>query len=134
MERYARHCTPYTFLNTLTCPEWLTVVEDLLLEHRERQFPPTKTLSMFLAQAMNAGRSCQNIVNEMALTCALNGQPSISSNTGSYCKARQRLSLELISALVRYTGHQMTHHVPTHWCWQGHPVRLIDGTAYSAPS
>ena len=53
--------TPHTFFNLLTGPGLLSAVEDLLPEHRERSFPPTETLSMFLSQAMNADRSCQNI-------------------------------------------------------------------------
>ena len=38
------------FFNLLTSPELLSTVEDLLPEHRERLYPPTETLSMFLAQ------------------------------------------------------------------------------------
>ena len=49
----------YAFFNLLTGPECLEEVESLLPEHRERLFPPTETLSMFLAQAMSADRSCQ---------------------------------------------------------------------------
>jgi len=39
-------------------------VDELLSEHCERLYPPTETLSMFLAQAMSADRSCQHIVNQ----------------------------------------------------------------------
>jgi hypothetical protein len=42
----------------------LNKAEELLPEHRKRLYPPTETLSMFLAQAMNVDRSCQNIVNQ----------------------------------------------------------------------
>ncbi len=44
----------YRFFNLLTGPEMLSKVEELLPEtYRERQFLPTETLSMFLAQALN---------------------------------------------------------------------------------
>ncbi len=33
---------------------------------RERLYPPTETLSMFLDQAMSADLSCQHIVNQAA--------------------------------------------------------------------
>jgi hypothetical protein len=46
----------------LTSPELLSTVEELLPEHRERLYPPTETLSMFLAQALNEDRSCQKAV------------------------------------------------------------------------
>jgi hypothetical protein len=133
VQTYRQDATPHTFFNLLTDAELLSVVEDLLPEHRERRFPPTETLSMFLAQAMNADRSCQNIVNEMALTRALYGLSPGSSNTGSYCKARRRLPASMISGLVRHTGKQMADAAPMHWRWKGRSVRLIDGTTVELP-
>ena len=41
-------CDSYTFFNALTAPQWLDQVETLLPAHRERLFPPTEALSMFL--------------------------------------------------------------------------------------
>lgn len=133
IQKYSQSSTPHTFFNQLTSPELVSTVEDLLPEHRERRFPPTETLSIFLAQVMNADSSCQNIVNETALTRAIYGLPSCSSNTGSYCKARQRLPLSMVSELVRITGLQMADQAPMHWNWQGRPVRLIDGTTVELP-
>lgn len=132
-QKYSQSSTPHTFFNLLTSPELLSTVEDLLPAHRERSFPPTETLSMFLAQAMGTDNSCQNVVNEAALTRAISGLPPCSSNTGSYCKARQRLPLSMVSGLVRQTGMQMTAQVPGHWRWQGRPIRLIDGTTVELP-
>lgn len=132
-QKYTQSSTPHTFFNLLTSPELLSTVEDLLPEHRERRFPPTETLSMFLAQAMNADSSCQNIVNEAALTRAIYGLPPCSSNTGSYCKARQRLPLSMVAELVRQTGLQMADQAPRRWSWQGRPVRLVDGTTVELP-
>lgn len=133
LQQHSQQSTPTTFFNLLTSPELLSFVEDLLPEHRERSFPPTETLSMFLAQAMNADRSCQNIVNEAALTRAFYGMAPCSTNTGSYCKARQRLPLSMVSELARYTGMQMAQQVQTPWCWNGRPVRLVDGTTVELP-
>ena len=48
----AENSDTYAFFNLLTGPEFLDHVESLLPDHRERLFPPTETLSMFLAQAM----------------------------------------------------------------------------------
>ena len=53
----ASGCDRYTFFNTLTAPQWLDQVEALLPAHRERLFPPTEALSMFLSQALSADRS-----------------------------------------------------------------------------
>jgi len=55
-----RNTDAYDFFNLLTGPELFDKVESLLPQHRERRFPPTETLSMFLAPALSADRSCQN--------------------------------------------------------------------------
>jgi Transposase DDE domain len=55
----------------LTGPELFEVVEWALPPHRERQYPPTETLSMFLAQALNAYRSCQKVVNDRSVSGAV---------------------------------------------------------------
>jgi hypothetical protein len=52
------------FFNLLTGPQLLEAVEAQLPDHRERHYPPTLTLSMFLGQVMSADGSCQNTVNE----------------------------------------------------------------------
>jgi hypothetical protein len=44
----------HAFFNLLTGPELFDAVEWALPAHRERLFPPTETLSMFLAQTLSA--------------------------------------------------------------------------------
>lgn len=92
--------------------------------------PPTETLSLFLSQAMSADRSCQNIVNAMAVERLSNGLPLHSTFTGSYCKARQT---EMISELVRSTGKLIEAQLPMHWRWQGRAIKLVDGTTVTMP-
>lgn len=133
IKKHSRQSSAETFFNLLTSPELLSRVEELLPEHRERRFPPTETLSLFLAQAMEADHSCQSVMNEVALKRALYGLSLCSTNTGSYCKARQRLPLSMISELVCYTGQEMADASPTPWHWQDRPVRLIDGTTVELP-
>jgi hypothetical protein len=90
VRRQAHNSDAYLFFNLLTSPELLGEVESLLPEHRERLFPPTETLSMFLAQALSADRSCQQAVNEAAVKRLASGLPLCSTHTGAYCRARQR--------------------------------------------
>jgi len=71
------------FFNQLTSPELLATVDNLLPEHRERYYPPTETLSMFLAQALNADRSCQYAVNHALVERVAHGLPALSVTTGS---------------------------------------------------
>lgn len=130
----ATNCDSYSFFNLLTGPEMLSMVEELLPEeHRERQFPPTETLSMFLAQAMSEDRSCQKAVNDAAVKRVVSGLSPCSTTTGGYCQARKRLPLEMVSTLACYTGERMSRQVPQQWRWNGKRVHLIDGTTATAP-
>ena len=81
----------YGFFNLLTGPELLEDVEELVPEHRERLFPPTETLSMFVAQALSADGSCKQVVNDAALKRLVSAMPAFSTSTAAYCKARVRL-------------------------------------------
>jgi len=88
---------------------------------------------MFLAQAMSDDRSCQKAVNDAAIKRLIGGLSPCSTHTGGYCQARQRLPVEMVSALTRYTGQAMNQHIPDQWRWHGKRVHLIDGTTVSLP-
>lgn len=133
VRHHARNSDSYAFFNLLTGPELFEEVESLLPEHRERLFPPTETLSMFLAQALSADRSCQNAVNEAAVKRLSGDLPLCSTHTGAYCRARQRLPLEMVCALARSTGRWISAHAPQCWRWRGYRVRLVDGTTVAMP-
>jgi len=133
VQRHAHHSDAVSLFNMLTGAELFDKVESLLPEHRERLFPPTETLSMFLAQALSADRSCQKAVDEAAARRVATGLRACSTSTGAYCSARARLPVEMVRTLARYTGHWITAHVPQPWCWRGRPVRLVDGTTVGMP-
>jgi hypothetical protein len=123
----------YEFFNLLTSPQLLDVVEAQLPAHRERLFTPTLTLSMFMAQALNADSSCQRAVNDLAVKRMLSGLCSCGISSGGYCKARQRLPVAMISTLVQQTGALVVAQTPTKWLWRGRPVKLVDGTTLTMP-
>jgi len=134
IQAMAKNNDSYSFFNLLTGPEMLSKVEELLPDaHRERQFPPTETLSMFLAQAMSEDRSCQKAVNDAAIKRVVGGLSPCSTGTGGYCQARQWLPLAMVSTLVRYTGELMNSEIPEQWRWHGKRVHLIDGTTVILP-
>ena len=133
VRNHARDSDAYAFFNLLTGPELLDQVESLLPPHRERLFPPTETLSMFLAQALSADRSCQKAVDDTAIRRAMASLPVCSTHTGAYCRARKRLPMEMVRRLARYTGRWVTSHAPEPWHWRGRPVRLVDGTTVLMP-
>ncbi len=123
----------FTFFNILTGPELFEPLEALLPAHRERRFPPTETLSMFLHQALSEDRSCQRAVNDTAMARVAGNLPRCSMHTGAYCRARQRLPIALVTALTRHSGQYMTDRVSPAWRWRGRAVRWVDGTTVSMP-
>lgn len=132
--RYHRsQCDSYRFFNLLTSDTLLNAVEQSLPAHRERLYPPTETLSMFLAQALSADRSCQHIVNRTAIGRLCGGLKAGSTRTGGYCRARQRLPLAMVSHLTRHVGEQVAEQAPDAWRWQGRRVRIVDGTTLTLP-
>jgi len=131
--RQASNTDAYAFFNLLTSPELFDCVESLLPTHRERRFPPTETLSMFMAQELSADRSCQKAVNDLAVKQLLGGLKPCSTHTGGYCRARQRLPVEMVSTLVQSTGSLISTYSAQTWQWMGRLVRLVDGTAVSMP-
>ena len=68
-QKFRQETTPHTFFNLLTNAELLSVVEDSLPEFRERRFPPTETLSMFLAQAIRTKGSSMNGTYLREISC-----------------------------------------------------------------
>lgn len=129
--RRARQTGAVDFFNLLTGPELLETTESHLPEHRERLYPPTVALSMFMRQALNADGSCQKAVNGWAAQRAAEGLEVQSIRTGAYCKARQRLPVTMVTALTHATGRLLSANAPAGWRWRGRAVKLVDGTGIS---
>lgn len=130
--RQAQQCTGDTFFNLLTSNELLASVDESAGEYRERLYPPAQTLAMFLAQALNADRSCQYAVNQFVVQRTSVGLSPCSTTTGAYCRSRRRLSDAMIRTLIDTTGllaSDRAAQLPAH----GRTIKLIDGTTVSMP-
>ena len=119
--------------NLLMSNDLFKQVENLLPSHRERLFPPTETLAMFITQALSADRSCQHAVNQAAVYRLVSGLPNCSTHTGGYCRARQRLPTQMVAGLTRYLGQHIDQQLPNEWRWHGRRIRLVDGTTVTMP-
>ncbi len=104
VQRHAADTDSYAFFNLLTGPQLLDGIEALLPDHRERLFPPTETLSMFLAQVLSADGSCRQAVNDAALKRLVGGLSPCSTSTSAYCQASARLPTPMISTLACHVG------------------------------
>ena len=133
ISRNVREVEAVDFFNLLTGPELLEMTDSLLPEHRERLYPPTLALSMFMGQVLSEDGSCQKAVDRWAAQRAAEGLSVQSINTGAYCKARQRLPVEMVSALTRYTAQQLSAGAQARWRWRGRSVKLVDGTGILMP-
>jgi hypothetical protein len=131
--RRVREVEAVDFFNVLTGPELLEKTEAYLPEHRERLYPPTVTLSMFMMQALNEDGSCQKVVNGWAARRVAEGLSANSVRTGAYCRARQRLPVEMAMALTRETGQLLSARARAGWRWRGRRVKLVDGSGITMP-
>jgi hypothetical protein len=109
------------------------LLDELQVEFRERIYSPCVTLWVFLSQVLAADQSCRQAVARLLAFRVANGQAACSTETGSYCEARQRLPEELLQRLVRQTGEDLRRQVPEAWKWRGRTVQMVDGTTVSMP-
>lgn len=121
------------FQAILESSETLSIIEAMQPDYRDRRFPPTVTLGIFIQQALDADGSCQAAVNRVVAQQLLAGELTQSVGTGGYCRARQRLPLEMISTLTRHIGKQLLGAAPWSWRWKNRRIKMIDGTTLSMP-
>jgi hypothetical protein len=131
--RHARQLHAHDFFNLLTGDDLLARVEQHMPPHRERLYPPTDTLALFMAQSLNQDGACRQVVNHHAASRVASGLSACSTHTGAYCKARQRLPLEMLRSLSRETGQQVARRSAPQWRWLGRTVKLMDGTTVTLP-
>jgi len=112
---------------------------------RDRIYPPLITLMAFISQILSADHSCADVVARVIAHRIEQGDTSCSSDTGSYCKARQlreakplikatrQLSESFVFRMVRKVG-EVLHEQSVKVCsWKGRAVKLIDGSTVSMP-
>lgn len=108
-------------------------VEEEAGDYRERIYSPLQTLTLFIEQVLGADQSCQDAVARgLSQRVALEQSPC-SLNNGPYCRARARLSLNLVERIGREVGQRLCATQPETWRWRGREVKLIDGTTLSMP-
>jgi hypothetical protein len=100
---------------------------------RKRLFFPLQTFWLFLEQVISGNISCFGTVQKMlALSCSRNNKRT-SQNTAAYCKARKRLSIELIEKICFGISESIESLVKKTGSWWGRSVKVVDGTCISMP-
>lgn len=103
------------------------------VEFRARVYTPIITLWVFLSQVLSADHSCQEAVARLLAWRVARGKSRCSTDTTSYCEARQRLPDQLIPQLARDVAGDMQHQAEPRWLWKGRPVKIVDGSTATMP-
>ena len=90
---------------------------------RDRTLDPAATLSLFLLQVLHGNAACRHVVHL--------GQRAFSAT--AYCRARKRLPLAVVQALVEMVAAKLRATSAEAAGWRGHRVRMIDGSGFSMP-
>ena len=118
-------------LNDLLNSESCLLIINQCREFRDRFYNPLMTIFLFIQQIFHPDKSCRNAVASHVTAQAVIGKKMSSSNTGPYCKARQRLPEATVKSLVKNVGIMVDHKAQKEWRWKGRNVKLVDGTTVS---
>ena len=99
----------------------------------ERIYTPLVTLCLFLSQVLDPDHSCRAAVAQLIVWLTMRGRKPCAPDTGSYCDARQRLPLGVVTRLVRQSAREIEQGAADAWLWKGRRVVLVDGTTASMP-
>ena len=110
-------------------------------KYRQCFFDPILSIWAFLSQTLDTDRSCRKAVSRvMAYQADLSEKPfeaeafSVEhSDTGAYCKARQRLPESVLKRLYQTVSQQLEKRVDKTRLWLGRRVFLADGTTVLLP-
>lgn len=121
------------FSELLPAEQVNTVVAELGVVFRNRIYTPVVTLWTFLSQVLSQDHSCREAVARLLAWRVSQGQSACSTNTGSYCEARQRLPVEVLRKLVRENARELEAQAEPTWLWKGRHVKLVDGSTVTMP-
>jgi hypothetical protein len=121
------------FQDILPAEQVAKAIEAEGIKYRNCLFTPMLTLWTFVAQVLDADRSCRKAVSRVIAYCAVIGLPAPSALTGGYCRARKRLSENLLHRLMRDVGHSLQARATGNDLWCGRHVKIVDGSSVSMP-
>ena len=98
-------------------------------------YTPAITVWAFLSQVLfkDEQRSCvAAVARVVVLLVALKRSPC-SGNTGAYCRARGKLSEQVVRRLTIDVADGCERQLDKKWLWRGRHVHLVDGSTVSMP-
>lgn len=109
------------------------ILTELGYKYHEVVFTPLVVLWAFIGQVLNQDQSCNQALARIQAHRIQCGLPSISTDTGGYCKARIRLPELLFKKLFLRTGQALTKKATEESLWLGRRVKVVDGSNCSMP-
>ena len=109
------------------------VLASLGVEFRERVYSPLVTLWLFLSQTLSPDHSCQDAVARCLAWRVARGLAPCSTETTSYCDARQALPLALFQQLARGVAAELEARADSSWLFHGRHVKGVDGSTVIMP-
>jgi hypothetical protein len=87
----------------------------------------------FMAQVLRDGKgaACASAVADIATYMQQAGRSAPSGDTGDYCRARAKLDLPALRALVRQAAGELEEQAPERWHWHGRHAKLVDGFTFT---
>ncbi len=106
---------------------------ELGIEFRDRCFTPAVTLGLFVSQVLSRSDACSTVLASLNRERKRRGLQPVCEDASAYCKARSRLSVELIDRLSDRVVEIVRSKTPHQWKWKGFDVYLVDGFVLRAP-
>jgi hypothetical protein len=130
--RFARN-DGLPFADILTEASIRDVLNERGVQFRDRVFSPVTTIWGFLSQVLSEDHSCRDAVSRIIAHRAANGIKVCSPNTASYCNARSRVPMSVLSVLAKRTAEELQTSAGDPWKWNGRSVFIVDGSHISMP-
>jgi hypothetical protein len=102
-------------------------------EFRNRLYTPLNTIYTFIKQVLSPDKSCNNAVSSVNAERLVDNKVAVGTSTGSYVKARTRISEETIYELVKTVGNGTLKKALPEWQPYGRDLKVFDGTTITLP-
>lgn len=107
----------------------VSLLTELATDQRERIFTQSVTFWAWMSQVLNFNASCSFAVSQVQSWRAAEQLTMISSSTASYSDARQKLPVEFIENLGKYTVDKMNARTTKSRYWKGLQIYSVDGSS-----
>ena len=89
----------------------------------------------FISQVLRDGKeaSCQAAVARIVVYNQRQGTAVPTSDTGDYCRARNKLSEAALRDLTTEIGAELEERADARWLWKGRNAQLVDGFTFTMP-